>query len=136
MIHWTLLLAIMLSIRIFSFFGKSYFLSYGSLQVYNCGNFPIYRDSSCLNLWKFITMPTQSVMAHFQIPHCLSIEAWPVAQSLTIIKTISLLCKLLKSHLYMENVGSRYACPYVAIFNPWWFIFDLNFFAFKFKLHV
>ena len=29
-----------------------------------------------------------------------------------------------------------YACPYVAIFNPWWFMFDLNFFAFKFKLHV
>ena len=30
-----------------------------------------------------------------------------------------------------------YACPYiVAIFNPCLFTFDLNFFTFKFKLHV
>ena len=29
-----------------------------------------------------------------------------------------------------------YACPYVAIFNPCWFIFDLNLFAFKLKLQV
>ena len=29
-----------------------------------------------------------------------------------------------------------YACPYVAIFNPRLFLFELNLFAFKFKLHV
>ena len=31
---------------------------------------------------------------------------------------------------------AMYACPYVAIFNPCLFTFDLNFFTFKFKLHV
>ena len=31
---------------------------------------------------------------------------------------------------------SPYACPYVAIFNPFIFIFDLNLFSFKFKLHI
>ena len=30
----------------------------------------------------------------------------------------------------------EYACPYVAIFNPCLFTFDLNFVTFKFKLHV
>ena len=36
----------------------------------------------------------------------------------------------------MEDNGADYACPYVAIFKPRLFIFDLNLFAFKFKLHV
>ena len=30
----------------------------------------------------------------------------------------------------------KYACPYVAIFNPCLFILNLNLFSFKFKLHV
>ena len=34
------------------------------------------------------------------------------------------------------SIECRYACPYVAIFNPRLFIFDLNLFAFKFKLHL
>ena len=42
--------------------------------------------------------------------------------------------------LFVSRVALKYsvgyACPYVAIFNPWLFIFDLNLFAFKFKLRV
>ena len=36
----------------------------------------------------------------------------------------------------LKHSRLHYACPYVAIFNPRLFIFDLNLFAFKFKLHL
>ena len=38
----------------------------------------------------------------------------------------------------LEHMHSRvyYAYPYVAIFNPCWFIFDLDIISFKFKPHL
>ena len=41
--------------------------------------------------------------------------------------------KRIKHWCYTRKV--KYACPYVAIFNLCWFTFDLNLFAFSFKLH-